>query len=119
MFFLSIFVETIAPKFTGSFPGEHTNQITPLPLPPGAGKTTLLRSLANRELRLPSGLSVLHVEQEVTGDDTLALDSVLQCDTEREQLLSRERELLAAANKNQADRWVILCQINTKNAQTL
>ena len=29
-----------------------------------------------RELRLPAGVSVLHVEQEVTGDNTLALDSV-------------------------------------------
>ena len=48
---------------------------------------------------------MLHVEQEVTGDETLALDSVLQCDTEREQLLSRERELLAAADKNQAGRY--------------
>ena len=77
-----------------------------LSLPKGAGKTTLLRLLANKELRLPSGLSVLHVEQEVTGDDTLALDSVLQCDTEREQLLSRERELLAAADKSQVEVYV-------------
>ncbi|XP_064384426.1 ATP-binding cassette sub-family F member 3-like [Halichondria panicea] len=42
------------------------------------------------ELRLPAGVSVLHVEQEVTGDNTLALDSVLECDTERVQLLARE-----------------------------
>ena len=45
------------------------------------------------ELRLPAGVSVLHVEQEVTGDNTLALDSVLKCDTERVQLLAREGEL--------------------------
>ena len=43
---------------------------------------------------------MLHVEQEVVGDDTLALDSVLECDTEREQLLARERELLAAADRD-------------------
>ena len=46
------------------------------------------------ELRLPAGVSVLHVEQEVTGDNTLAVDSVLECDTERVQLLAREGELL-------------------------
>ena len=50
--------------------------------------------MACRELRLPAGVSVLHVEQEVTGDNTLALDSVLKCDTERVQLLAREGELL-------------------------
>ena len=61
----------------------------------GAGKTTLLRLIANRELQLPSHLTVLHVEQEVVGDDTPALQSVLECDEEREKLLRRERELLA------------------------
>ena len=50
--------------------------------------------MACHELRLPAGVSVLHVEQEVTGDNTLALDSVLECDTERVQLLAREGELL-------------------------
>ena len=50
--------------------------------------------MACHELRLPAGVSVLHVEQEVTGDNTLALDSVLQCDTERVHLLAREGELL-------------------------
>ncbi len=54
------------------------------------------------ELRLPAGMSVLHVEQEVTGDNTLALDSVLECDTERVQLLAREGELLASEDKDTA-----------------
>lgn len=35
---------------------------------------------------------------QVVGDDTLAIDSVLQCDTEREELLKRERELSTAIN---------------------
>ena len=58
--------------------------------------------MACRELRLPAGVSVLHVEQEVTGDNTLALDSVLKCDTERVQLLAREGELLASEDKDTA-----------------
>ena len=55
----------------------------------GTGKTTLLRSIASRELRLPSHLTVLHVEQEVEGCETSALQSVLECDSEREELLAR------------------------------
>ncbi len=67
----------------------------------------LLRSMACRELHLPAGVSVLHVEQEVTGDNTLALDSVLECDTERVQLLAREGELLASGDKDTAGRCVL------------
>ena len=63
-------------------------------------------AMACRELRLPAGVSVLHVEQEVTGDNTLALDSVLECDTERVQLLAREGELLASGDKDTAGRCV-------------
>jgi ATP-binding cassette subfamily F protein 3 len=37
---------------------------------------------------------VLHVEQEVVGDDTQVLQAVLQCDVERSQLLAEEQELL-------------------------
>ena len=35
-------------------------------------------------------LSILHVEQEVVGDETIALQSVLSSDTVRESLLSEE-----------------------------
>lgn len=58
------------------------------------GKTTLLRAVAQRELQLPGHVTVLHVEQEVVGDDTSAVDSVLECDQERSRLLRRERELV-------------------------
>ena len=55
----------------------------------GTGKTTLLRSIASRELRLPSHLTVLHVEQEVEGGEISALESVLECDLERGELIAR------------------------------
>ena len=45
------------------------------------------------ELRIQSHITVLHVEQEVIGDDTLALDSVLECDELRESLLKEEKQL--------------------------
>lgn len=61
----------------------------------GLGKTTLLKMIAKKHLRIPSHLSILHVEQEVAGDDTIALDSVLSCDEKRESLLKEEKMIAA------------------------
>ena len=62
----------------------------------GTGKTTFLRAFAARQLPgLPVTLSILHVEQEVAGDDVTALDCVLACDAERASLLAEEAALLA------------------------
>jgi ATP-binding cassette subfamily F protein 3 len=64
----------------------------------GLGKTTLLRMIAGRQLRIPSHISVLHVEQEVVGDETQALASVLECDETLCRLQSREKELSQLIN---------------------
>lgn len=64
----------------------------------GLGKTTLLKLISSRQLKIPSHISILHVEQEVNGDETIALQSVLECDEKRESLLRRERELTALIN---------------------
>uniref|UniRef100_A0A672ZAC0 ATP-binding cassette sub-family F member 3 n=1 Tax=Sphaeramia orbicularis TaxID=375764 RepID=A0A672ZAC0_9TELE len=69
----------------------------------GLGKTTLLKMLASRNLRVPAHISILHVEQEVAGDETPALQSVLQSDTTREELLSEERRLNARIANGTAD----------------
>ncbi|XP_075160357.1 ATP-binding cassette sub-family F member 3 [Haematobia irritans] len=69
----------------------------------GLGKTTLLRMLSERQLQIPSHITVLHVEQEVVGDDTSAVDSVLECDTERTRLLAREKEIMAFLNSGHQD----------------
>lgn len=61
----------------------------------GLGKTTLLKMLSSRSLMIPSHISVLHVEQEVAGDDTPAIQSVLECDEKREALLAEEKALNA------------------------
>lgn len=61
----------------------------------GTGKTTLLRALAAHEIPgTPATLQVLHVEQEVVGDDTPVLEAVLSTDVERTQLLQEEKQLL-------------------------
>uniref|UniRef100_A0AAR2KKI4 ATP-binding cassette sub-family F member 3 n=1 Tax=Pygocentrus nattereri TaxID=42514 RepID=A0AAR2KKI4_PYGNA len=69
----------------------------------GLGKTTLLKMLASRSLRVPAHISILHVEQEVAGDDTPALQSVLESDTVREELLSEERKLNAHISNGTAE----------------
>lgn len=60
----------------------------------GTGKSTLLRHISGRELDVPRHMSILHVEQEVQGDDTSVIDSVLESDQERYQLLLDEKVLL-------------------------
>uniref|UniRef100_A0A8B9QIL6 ATP-binding cassette sub-family F member 3 n=1 Tax=Apteryx owenii TaxID=8824 RepID=A0A8B9QIL6_APTOW len=69
----------------------------------GLGKTTLLKMIASQSLRIPSHISILHVEQEVAGDETPALHSVLECDTTRESLLQEERELTARVNAGRGE----------------
>lgn len=61
----------------------------------GYGKSTLLRMISSRQLIIPKHITILHVEQEVVGDDTTVLDSLLQTNEVRYKLLVRERELSA------------------------
>lgn len=69
----------------------------------GIGKSTLLKMISSGQLKIPSHISVLHVEQEVVGDDTIALDSVLECDIKRQSLLDAERKLVAETNAKGSD----------------
>ncbi|KAJ2058665.1 ATP-binding cassette, regulator of translational elongation [Coemansia sp. S146] len=59
----------------------------------GIGKSTLLRNIAHRELAVPTYISILFVEQEMIGDDTPAIRSVLKADIFREQLLRDEASI--------------------------
>ncbi|KAK9451728.1 P-loop containing nucleoside triphosphate hydrolase protein [Limtongia smithiae] len=59
----------------------------------GIGKSTLLRALSRRELAVPKHITILHVEQEVMGDDTPALKSVLDADVWRKHLLAEQEKL--------------------------
>ncbi|KRZ17175.1 ATP-binding cassette sub-family F member 3 [Trichinella zimbabwensis] len=59
----------------------------------GVGKTTLLKMISGGQIRIPSHISILHVEQEVTGDDTLVIDCVLASDSKRKKLLEEEEEI--------------------------
>lgn len=61
----------------------------------GVGKSTLLRNMALRELPIPQHISVLYVEQEIVGDDTKAIDSVLKADVWRHKLLQDEKDVNA------------------------
>ncbi|CAN6578857.1 unnamed protein product [Malus baccata var. baccata] len=62
----------------------------------GTGKTTFLRHLAMHAIDgIPRNFQILHVEQEVVGDDTTALQCVLNTDVERTKLMEEEASLLA------------------------
>lgn len=77
----------------------------------GIGKTTLLKMISrflflssvylaySGQLKIPSGISMLSVEQEVEGDDTLVLDAVLASDVRRVQMIEREKKIQAKLNK--------------------
>jgi ATPase subunit of ABC transporter with duplicated ATPase domains len=70
----------------------------------GVGKSTLLKNIVKREhVPLPEHVFVLHVEQEIEGDDTPVLRSVIQADSEREWLLKAEEYLLAIDPEEDAD----------------
>ncbi len=64
----------------------------------GIGKTTLLKMISSGHLKIASHINVLHVEQEVHGDETLAIDSVLSCDIKRNNLMAQEKELSEKIN---------------------
>lgn len=51
--------------------------------------------MAMRDVPIPSHITILLVEQEVLGDDTPAIESVLKADVWREKLLGEEKELTA------------------------
>ncbi|KAL0469826.1 P-loop containing nucleoside triphosphate hydrolase protein [Neurospora intermedia] len=60
----------------------------------GVGKSTLLRALSRREVPIPTHISILHVEQELTGDDTPAIQAVLDADVWRKVLLKEQAEII-------------------------
>ncbi|EGC31134.1 non-transporter ABC protein AbcF1 [Dictyostelium purpureum] len=59
----------------------------------GTGKTTLLRHIASREIGIDNNLSILHVEQEVSGNDSTVIECVLEADVERDRLLKEEKRI--------------------------
>ncbi|XP_015930202.1 ATP-binding cassette sub-family F member 3 [Parasteatoda tepidariorum] len=66
----------------------------------GIGKSTLLKMISSSQLKISSHISILHVEQEVVGDETIALESVLECDEKRQGLIQEEKKLLHLLNNN-------------------
>lgn len=64
----------------------------------GIGKSTLLRALAGRELDVPKHITILHVEQELRGDNNTALQSVLDADVWRKQLIMEQQKIEERVN---------------------
>ncbi|WEW55569.1 ATP-binding cassette, regulator of translational elongation [Emydomyces testavorans] len=70
----------------------------------GIGKSTLLRALSRREVAIPTHISILHVEQEIMGDDTPALQAVLDADVWRKRLLADQDKISAQLAAIDAER---------------
>jgi ATP-binding cassette subfamily F protein 3 len=70
----------------------------------GIGKSTLLRALSKREVAIPTHISILHVEQELVGDDTPALQAVLDADVWRKHLLKEQASITAELTQLEAER---------------
>jgi len=74
----------------------------------GIGKTCLMTSICRREFeKFPDHLQIFLVEQEIEGNDWSVLQTVLETDTEREELLAEERE----CNKDQEHNGLRLNEI--------
>lgn len=56
--------------------------------------------ISEKQLQIPSHISILHVEQEVVGDETIALASVLECDVKLNELWRLEKELSKDQSKS-------------------
>jgi len=67
--------------------------------PNGHGKTTLLRHIGNRALQIPPNIDVLYCEQEVGADERSALQTVLDADEKRTELLQQAQDLEKAQEK--------------------
>jgi len=61
--------------------------------PNGHGKTTLLRHIGNRALQIPPNIDVLYCEQEVGADERSALQTVVDADEKRTELLKKANDL--------------------------
>eukprot|EP00727_Mastigamoeba_balamuthi_P003784 m51a1_g13402 putative gcn20-type atp-binding cassette protein (2078) ;mRNA; f:15730-23292 len=73
----------------------------------GIGKSVLLRALSSREpgtpfASIPANIRILHVQQEVTGDDRSPLATVMAADIERTWLLAEVERLLAKEKERRA-----------------
>ena len=70
----------------------------------GIGKSTLLRALSRREVAIPTHISILHVEQEITGDDTPAIQAVLDADVWRKHLIKEQDKITRELSELEAER---------------
>ncbi|XP_043065637.1 ATP-binding cassette sub-family F member 1 [Drosophila bipectinata] len=61
--------------------------------PNGHGKTTLLRHIATRAFAIPPNIDVLLCEQEVVATDKTAIETILDADVRRTEMLKKAEEL--------------------------
>lgn len=73
----------------------------------GIGKTTLLYAICRKEFKgMDKVAQILLVEQEVTGDERSVLQTILDTDSQRRNLLEEEESLKNSTKKEDEDRLV-------------
>lgn len=71
----------------------------------GTGKTTLLRNISTYQIKhFPRTLKVLHVEQEMAGNDKTVLQCVIDSDIERNHILAEKDALEKNASDDNSER---------------
>jgi ABC-type molybdenum transport system ATPase subunit/photorepair protein PhrA len=60
----------------------------------GVGKSCMLRAIAEKVIKLPEHLHIIHVEQECVGDQRTALETVVGVDKERSWLIELEQRMM-------------------------
>ena len=58
------------------------------------------KNIFSGQLKIPPGIRMLSVEQEVEGDDTPVIDAVLASDAKRQQMIEKEKTLQAKLNRS-------------------
>eukprot|EP00126_Sphaerothecum_destruens_P008038 Sdes_comp20068_c0_seq1m12964 len=66
----------------------------------GIGKSTFMNEISRLELPIPAHIRLMHVEQEVVGDDTTAIDSVVNSDEELVWLRAEEDYLVSTGKED-------------------
>lgn len=90
----------------------------------GMGKTTFMRFINSRFIKkvalssVPPDVSIVHVEQECPISDRTALETVLDCDIERTELIEKLKEFESNHNNDPVEVQKVMIRLHEIGAKT-